>query len=312
MSTTWKSIIVGVDASAAAVGAAEVAVRMANAAGSRCYLVHATPEVWPALATAQWPEQIEQMRATVEARARRMINAALESSVPAELRERLIIGFGRAPVVFRDAARETGAELIVLGGKQHSMLGRWFVGSTCHDVIRTGTLPVLVTRGDSKPIRRVLAAADLSSGAQATLQAAERMAALFAAELRVVSILEPLPSMGDLPAPIPDDYERLVEEQLKRDVWPLVRYPGATTVLRHGAAAAGISIEAAAWPADLVVVGSHGKNWFDRVLIGSVTERLLNHLPASLLVVPVGAAAPVTSVAAAAGQQVPQPAGAIR
>jgi universal stress protein family protein len=35
-----------------------------------------------------------------------------------------------------------------------------------------------------------------------------------------------------------------------------------------------------------VVVGSHGKGWVERLLIGSVTERLLNQLPSSLLVVP--------------------------
>jgi len=35
-----------------------------------------------------------------------------------------------------------------------------------------------------------------------------------------------------------------------------------------------------------VVVGSHGKGWVDRLLLGSTTERLLDQLPASLLVVP--------------------------
>jgi hypothetical protein len=40
------------------------------------------------------------------------------------------------------------------------------------------------------------------------------------------------------------------------------------------------------WEADVIVVGSHGHNWVDRLLIGSVTEQLLNELPASLLVVP--------------------------
>jgi hypothetical protein len=49
--------------------------------------------------------------------------------------------------------------------------------------------------------------------------------------------------------------------------------------------------EAAEWRADLLVVGSHGKGWAERVLAGSVTEGLINHLPTSLLVVPIAAAA---------------------
>jgi hypothetical protein len=48
------------------------------------------------------------------------------------------------------------------------------------------------------------------------------------------------------------------------------------------------------WRADLLVVGSHGKGWAERMLVGSVTERLINHLPTSLLVVPTRAAAVVT------------------
>jgi len=42
-----------------------------------------------------------------------------------------------------------------------------------------------------------------------------------------------------------------------------------------------------------LVVGSHGKGWAERALVGSVTEQLLNHLPLSLVVVPVGTAAVV-------------------
>jgi len=40
---------------------------------------------------------------------------------------------------------------------------------------------------------------------------------------------------------------------------------------------------------DLVIVGSHGKGWVDRVLLGSTTERLLNKLPCPVLVIPVRA-----------------------
>jgi len=45
-------------------------------------------------------------------------------------------------------------------------------------------------------------------------------------------------------------------------------------------------------------MGSHGKGWATRVLVGSVTERLLNHLPTSLVVVPVVAAEAVEPLGA--------------
>src|SRR5207245_342837 len=72
---------------------------------------------------------------------------------------------------------------------------------------------------------------------------------------------------------------------------PVLVTAAPPTVLRRVLAAVDTILrEATDWKADLLVVGSHGKGWAARVLVGSVTERLLNHLPTSLIVVPVSAA----------------------
>jgi nucleotide-binding universal stress UspA family protein len=100
-------------------------------------------------------------------------------------------------------------------------------------------------------------------------------------------------------------YYAMLEEHLKRDVWPLIKAPTAEKTITYGMAVESIIQQAAAWRADLLVIGSHGKGWVDRLLIGSVTERLLNHLPASILVVPVYAyveARDTKTVPARAGQ----------
>jgi hypothetical protein len=68
-----------------------------------------------------------------------------------------------------------------------------------------------------------------------------------------------------------------------------------------------IVAEAAAWKADLLVVGSHGKGWVDRLLVGSTTERLLNELPTSLLVIPTAAAAKKRTRARARKPSRPRP-----
>ncbi len=60
------------------------------------------------------------------------------------------------------------------------------------------------------------------------------------------------------------------------------------TLVRYGTALQTILSEAVAWSADLVVVATHGKGPVTRMLVGSVTEGLINHLPTSLLVVPAG------------------------
>lgn len=59
--------------------------------------------------------------------------------------------------------------------------------------------------------------------------------------------------------------------------------------VRYGAVETEIAAEASHWKADLVVVGSHGKGFVDRLLLGSTTEWLLRRLGVSLLVVPMWA-----------------------
>src|SRR5258705_5670421 len=217
------------------------------------------------------------------------LGAALGKRVPKTVLEGLTVHRGKPAAVLNEAVAAHGAELVVLGGKHHSTLGRWLGGSTSVAVARTAAVPVLVTVGASA-IRRVLLALDPSAAAHPAVAAAERYAALFGAKLRALSVVEPPAVLPEVPQEDTTDYYRRWEETLARDVWPLISAPGVDTLVRHGTALQTILSEAAAWSADLVVVATHGKGPVTRMLVGSVTEGLINHLPTSLLVVPAGAA----------------------
>ena len=43
---------------------------------------------------------------------------------------------------------------------------------------------------------------------------------------------------------------------------------------------------AASWPADLIVLGTHGRSGFDHLLLGSVTEKVLRKAPCPVMTVP--------------------------
>lgn len=279
---SWKPIIVGVDASPAAADAVAFGVEAARRAATVCYLVHAAPDV-PARGREPYPYT------RLDQRARAALLAALANRLPAPQLTTLTVRRGPPAAVLGDAVTARGAELVVLGGKQHSTLGRWLGGSTSVSVARSTLVPLLVTVGQPA-IRRILVTVDQSSAARPTLAAAERYAALFGAELRALSVIEPLPALLDMPRPDAPDYPKLLEETVARDIWSLIRAPGVDTLVRHGTALETILHEAAEWRADLLVVGSHGKGPVKRLIVGSVTERLINNLPTSLLVVPAGVA----------------------
>ena len=289
---TWGPIVVGVDGSPEAAGAAKLGYRIARAAAANCDLVHATPDAWAPFTAVGDPKQVEETQRLQLVVARHRVTEALRGDVAPELLERLDVRLGPAAVVLQDAVRERGAGLLVLGGKHHTALERWLGGSTSSDVVRTADIPVLITRGAPTAIRRILVAADLSAAARPTLALAERFGRLVGAELRVLTVFEPLPVLPDVPPMDPSSYYGLSQELLQRDIWPLIRIQQSEKIVRHGMVVETLLREATEWSADVLVVGSHGKGWAQRILLGSVTERLLKDLPTSLLVAPVAAQVP--------------------
>ena len=65
---------------------------------------------------------------------------------------------------------------------------------------------------------------------------------------------------------------------------PDLKYP-VETELRRGDAADGILQAAADHKCDLIVMGTHGRSGFSRLLMGSVTEFVLPRSPSAVLVV---------------------------
>lgn len=274
---SWNPIVVGVDASPAAARAGAFGCGLAEFTHTSCHLIHAAETLVSGVS--------ESDIAALYARKREHIQHALWGHVPGHALERLSIRAGRAAVALRQAAAEVNAGLIVIGGKRHSILGEWAGRSTAMHLIRTTEVPVLLATSAQLP-RRVLVALDQSAATCPTLEVAERYAAPLGAQLKVVSVVEPLPTIGEVPPLDPEPYYQASQALIEKEVWPMIA-PDVEKKISYGLASSAIIREAKAWNADLIIMGSHGKGWFERVLVGSVTERVVHELPASLLVVPV-------------------------
>jgi nucleotide-binding universal stress UspA family protein len=285
-----KCIVAGVDDSPEGVRSAKVAWTIGRAAGVECCLVYAAREYWATSGGTDIPVDVGALNQAVLQIAQERLTEALGSAIPPDVISQLEVRLGRAAVLIREVVAERSAGLVVLGAKHHPAVTRWIGGSTVHNVVRTSRVPVLVSCMEDTHVRRVLAAVDVSYAATATVAEAIRFAELWGAELRVIHVVEPLPLIAALPIAMDQEaYYRLSEEQFTDVVRGLTEGTDTSHVVRRGAADRCVAEEVEDWKADLLVVGSHGKGWVDRLLVGSTTERLLNHLPTSTLVVPVPA-----------------------
>lgn len=279
-------IVVGVDESDAAPRALILAHELGAAFGAPCRLVHAVKSPWtsapaPDVSVAETFEA-----ATLEA-ARARIQSALREQLPEDVLRRIDVRLGRTTIELNEAADELDAQAIVIGGKRHSTFGRWFGSSTGHGLARVAERPVLVAGPSAGPVKRVLAAVDFSDTGKAVLGIAQTYATALKAELRLISVIEPLPvTPGMTTAVDHDEYYRWSETQVASELWSRVDFRGADKVTRIGHPVETLLRELTDWAADLVIVGSHGRNFVMRALLGSVSEELLNQLPTSLLLVP--------------------------
>lgn len=282
------SIVVAVDGTMESVAAAQFAIRLGVATGMPSRLVHAVPEVRRYRIRPEGRARAADFNRAIQHEARGRLERALAGHVPPEAVRLLIVESGQPAAVLNRVATRLDAALIVLGGKRHSALDRWFGGSTIHNLVRSASKPVLVTANPSATIRRVLVAIDDSRAAEPTLQLARQYATIFQAELRVLSVFEPLSVLPEAAAPVdPARYDDLCRELLHHELMPQLEPFHGTLTMRDGLPVEAIRSEVSCWHADLLVVGAHGENWAQRMILGSVTEKLLNALPTSMLVAPV-------------------------
>jgi nucleotide-binding universal stress UspA family protein len=288
----WKPIVVGVDGSRESGIAAGAAWLLAQAAGVACLPVHATRDVRSADEFASTGIPFDALELAMLRLARSEVVASLRSHVPTPVTESLVVRAGRTLSVLQEVIAQTDGQMLVLGGKHHSALGRWLGGSTVQKAVRHLDLPLLITKGELRTRPRVLVAVDTSYAAPDTINEAITFARLLGGPLHALHVVEPAVTVPDaISVPNPPDYDAWSRERVERDLWPLLPVPDQHKVIRRGPAVDTITQEAAAWRADVIVVGSHGRGWIDRLLIGSVTEDLLNNLPAAVLVIPVPAPA---------------------
>jgi nucleotide-binding universal stress UspA family protein len=136
-------------------------------------------------------------------------------------------------------------------------------------------------------ITHVLCAVDFSDFSRRAVDHAVALARWYRARLTILHVVPIRPTMELPPVPISgDDRERMVAEVTRFLSQASPDLAFETAVEEASSVPDEILRQAEALGADLLVVGSHGRSGFERLLLGSVTERIVHKAPCPTLVVP--------------------------
>lgn len=171
------------------------------------------------------------------------------------------------------------ADLVVLGARGLGAVQGFLLGSVSSGVVQHAHCPVLVVKGRLQGFRNAVIAID---GSPDSLAAARFVASLPLGGRPAITLLGVVERAGagttDARA-----IARDVLVRVARDVASGARAVESTVVVGHPAEEI---VRAAAEPGvDLVVVGARGLGRFKRLILGSVSERVLHHAACPVLVV---------------------------
>ena len=134
---------------------------------------------------------------------------------------------------------------------------------------------------------KVLLAIDDSKFSEVATQAVLNQFHPQATEVKVLNVV-------DLAIPIPTSYAGVFREESLKHGREIVQRAGSLltkagfktqTATEEGDPKSTIIDQAAKWPADLIVMGSHGRKGLVHFLTGSVAESVLRHAPCSVEIV---------------------------
>lgn len=188
-------------------------------------------------------------------------------------------------------------DLVVIGTHGRRGFRSLFIGSVAEEVMREAECSVLAIRETDPPqvpgeLRRILLPLDFSPRAADAVRIAKALARLEGGTVRLLHVIEE--------AILPDFYyaasealflaEPELREEATRRLEALDREtdegPPVEVEIEviGGHAASDIGRRASEWEADLVLLPTHGHEGVDRLLLGSVADKVLRTMPVPALV----------------------------
>jgi nucleotide-binding universal stress UspA family protein len=298
----FRSLLVPLDGSRFAEQALPLATAIARQAGAILELAlvhHPAPPLATALEVPEVGAQLD-----VEGRGREAEYLRIQAERirgEAGLRVNAVLLDGGVAGALQRHVESSGADLVVLTTHGRGPVSRFWLGSVADQLMRRLHTPILFVRpGDaqraSAPISRIMVTLDGSTFAEEALGTAATLATIFDAGLHLVLVVEPPLPIADpsgmtvLPATV--DAEQQLRTRAEQYLRSVVTRLAATGVERVSMAveeapsvAASLLAAVETHQIDLLVLASHGAGGIERMVIGSVADKVVRGSRIPVLVV---------------------------
>ncbi|MEO8449983.1 MAG: universal stress protein [Gemmatimonadota bacterium] len=285
------SILVPLDGSRFAEYALPIATGLAGAAGARLRLLMVHEPMMALVPAVDFPIGIgvDDLGARVEAQTY-LAETALELGSVGSRPVTYEMADGLAASTIEDAVTSTPPDLIVMSTHGRGMLSRFWLGSVADHLVRHVSVPILLLRprdgADFPPprldLRRILVPLDLSGTSEAILGPVKALAQVTQAHLTLLHVVEPILGTGGRFSPVAiaqqlaarrtDAQEHLdsVADRLRAEGFRVA----ARVVVTSGIATTILGrLEDDRY--DLVAMATHGAGGGRRLLLGSVTDKVI-------------------------------------
>jgi nucleotide-binding universal stress UspA family protein len=294
-----RTILCPTDFSAFSRRALEHATALAVTHGAELTLLHVYPFMAVLATDAPYFPAGLPLDAATRARLLSDLEAAGAPARAAGLTPRYLLLEGDPAEEILRQARQSAADVVVMGTHGRRGLDRWMLGSVARRVVRRAGCAVLTVprppEGSLSPLpsyRRVLCPVELE-GAEETLAAAFSIARASKARLTLLHVLEGLPQLEAVVRLARLDwteYRRHLEKNVREALHAAATEQGADDVPWDETVAGGKAhreiVEAArTTAADLIVMGIHGRGPLERMFFGSTALHVLQEAPCPVLTV---------------------------
>lgn len=278
-----KSILVPIDGSEAGLHALRQVIPLARAERSVLRAISVVPPYQGELRLVGVKQHVSDLLSDPH---RQALEQAEQTAQEAGARIETILAEGEPFEEIVEAAEAHACDLIVMGVRDRNPAEELLIGTVTRRVIGYSHIAVMVIRaGTELRTESLLVAVDGSEAGDRAVYLAFGIQKSYGSRLAAISVADvPSHLYGIAPQAAREIVEKARDNLEKVRAMSEAEGIAAEFVLLEGDPAQTIINVARQRNSGLIVMGSHGRSGLKRLLMGSVTERVVSHAPCAVLV----------------------------